>query len=151
MNTELMFSSNDNTWETPISFFNRINDEFYFDLDVCASDENAKCSKYFTEEDDALSKDWKGVCWMNPPYGRQISKWIEKAYQESKKGATVVCLIPARTDTSYWHKFIFPYAKEIMFIKGRLKFGKSNNSAPFPSALVVFKNSKGQIIRTYNG
>lgn len=151
MNTELMFSSNDNTWETPISFFNRINDEFYFDLDVCASDENAKCSKYFTEEDDALSKDWKGVCWMNPPYGRQISKWIEKAYQESKKGATVVCLIPARTDTSYWHKFIFPYAKEIRFIKGRLKFGKSNNSAPFPSALVVFKNSKGQIIRTYNG
>ena len=125
--------------------------EFYFDLDVCASDENAKCSKYFTEEDDALSKDWKGVCWMNPPYGRQISKWIEKAYQESKKGATVVCLIPARTDTSYWHKFIFPYAKEIRFIKGRLKFGKSNNSAPFPSALVVFKNSKGQIIRTYNG
>ena len=77
---------------------------------------------------------------MNPPYGREIKKWIEKAYKESTKGAIVVCLIPARTDTKYWHEYIFPYASEIRFIKGRLKFGNSANSAPFPSALVIFKN-----------
>jgi site-specific DNA-methyltransferase (adenine-specific) len=85
---------------------------------------------------------------MNPPYGREIGKWIEKAYVESLGGATVVCLIPARTDTKYWHEFIFPHANEIRFIKGRLKFGNSKNSAPFPSALVVFKNEGSQKVTT---
>ena len=135
-----MFSSKDQTWETPIEFFNKVNEEFKFDIDVCAVDETAKCSNYYTPEVDGLKQKWKGVCWMNPPYGRQIGKWIEKAYNESVKGATVVCLIPARTDTKYWHEFIFPYASEIRFIKGRLKFGNSDNSAPFPSALVIFSN-----------
>ena len=144
MNNKLMFSSKDQTWETPIEFFNKINKEFSFDLDVCAVPETAKCEKYFTPEIDGLSQDWKGNCWMNPPYGRQIGKWIEKAYTESLKGATVVCLIPARTDTRYWHEFIFPYAYEIRFIKGRLKFGNSDNSAPFPSALVIFKSLKNR-------
>ncbi len=140
MNNNLMFSSKVQTWETPIEFFNKVNEEFKFDIDVCAVDETAKCSNYYTPEVDGLKQEWKGVCWMNPPYGRQIGKWIEKAYNESVKGATVVCLIPARTDTKYWHEFIFPYASEIRFIKGRLKFGNSDNSAPFPSALVIFSN-----------
>lgn len=139
MNTELMFSSKEQAWETPIDFFKKIDNEFKFDIDVCAIPETAKCKKYFTPEVDGLKQTWKGTCWMNPPYGREIGKWIEKAYIESTKGANVVCLIPARTDTKYWHDFIFPYASEIRFIKGRLKFGNSKNSAPFPSALIVFK------------
>lgn len=138
MNNDLMFSSKKQDWETPIDFFNNINQEFNFELDVCAFPENAKCDKYFTPEIDGLKQKWNGTCWMNPPYGREIVKWIKKAYSESVKGATVVCLIPARTDTKYWHEIIFPYAKEIRFIKGRLKFGKSKNAAPFPSALVIF-------------
>lgn len=140
MNNELMFSSKDHTWETPIEFFEKVDKEFNFNIDVCAVSETAKCKKYYTPEVDGLTQEWKGTCWMNPPYGREIVKWIEKAYKESIKGATVVCLIPARTDTKYWHDYIFPYAAEIRFIKGRLKFGKSKNTAPFPSALIVFKN-----------
>ena len=140
MNSNLMFSSKDQTWETPIDFFNKVNEEFNFDIDVCATEATAKCDMYYTPEIDGLKQEWRGTCWMNPPYGREIKKWIEKAYKESTKGAIVVCLIPARTDTKYWHEYIFPYASEIRFIKGRLKFGNSANSAPFPSALVIFKN-----------
>ena len=151
MNTEVMFSSNVQTWETPIDLFNKLNDEFNFTLDVCADEDNHKCNKYFTKEIDGLKQEWNGTCWMNPPYGREIPKWIEKAYKESLHGATVVCLIPARTDTRYWHDYIFPYAKEIRFIKGRLKFGFSENSAPFPSAIIVFKKDGKQIITTYGG
>lgn len=146
MNNNLMFSSKDQTWETPIEFFNKVNEEFKFDIDVCAVDETAKCSNYYTPEIDGLKQDWNGTCWMNPPYGREIGRWIEKAYIESTKGATVVCLIPARTDTKYWHDYIFKYAEEIRFIKGRLKFGNNANSAPFPSALVVFKNNKNNLL-----
>lgn len=120
--------------------FDELNDEFNFTLDPCATDENAKCSKYFTIEDDGLSKDWSNdVVFMNPPYGREIKKWIKKAYEESLNGATVVCLIPARTDTTYWHDFIFGKANDIRFLRGRLKFGNSKNSAPFPSAIVVYQ------------
>ncbi|MDU0422519.1 DNA N-6-adenine-methyltransferase [Staphylococcus haemolyticus] len=134
------FSSKSNEWTTPQYLFDELNDEFNFTLDPCATDENAKCSKYFTIEDDGLSKDWSNdVVFMNPPYGREIKKWIKKAYEESLNGATVVCLIPARTDTTYWHDFIFDKADDIKFLKGRLKFGNSKNSAPFPSAIVVYK------------
>lgn len=151
MNKELMFSSKDQTWETPWSFFRKIDDEFGFDLDVCATSETAKCDNYFDKEVDGLKQDWEGVCWMNPPYGRELKKWIEKAYKESLKGTVVVCLIPSRTDTTYWHDFIFPYASEIRFIKGRLKFGNSKNSAPFPSALIVFdRNNHNQKIISIN-
>ena len=133
------FSSKSNEWTTPQYLFDDLNDEFKFTLDPCATDENAKCSKYFTIEDDGLSKDWSNdVVFMNPPYGREIKKWIMKAYEESLNGATVVCLIPARTDTTYWHDFIFGKANDIRFLKGRLKFGNSKNSAPFPSAIVVY-------------
>lgn len=134
------FSSKSNEWTTPQHLFDELNQEFNFTLDPCATEENAKCSKYFTIEDDGLSKDWSNdVVFMNPPYGREIKKWIKKAYEESLNGATVVCLIPARTDTMYWHDFIFDKADDIRFLKGRLKFGNGKNSAPFPSAIVVYK------------
>lgn len=137
---EVHYSSKSNEWATPQNLFDELNDEFYFTLDPCATDENAKCSKYFTIEDDGLSKDWSNdVVFMNPPYGREIKKWIKKAYEESLNGAMVVCLIPARTDTTYWHDFIFNKADDIRFLRGRLKFGNSKNSAPFPSAIVVYQ------------
>ena len=131
-----LFTSNADQWETPQCFFNKLNEEFNFEIDVCADDTNAKCDKYFTEEVDGLNQEWTGTCWMNPPYGRQIGKWIKKAYESSLEGATVVCLIPARTDTKWWHEYCMK--GEIRLVKGRLKFGGSKNSAPFPSAVVVF-------------
>ena len=130
MNIDLMFSSKDQTWETPQDFFDKVNKEFNFNLDVCAVPETAKCSKFFTPENNALIQKWDGVCWMNPPYGREIIKWIAKAYNESLNNNTIVCLIPARTDTKYWHNYCMK-AKEIRLIKGRLKFGNASNSAPF--------------------
>ncbi|EJD91174.1 DNA N-6-adenine-methyltransferase [Staphylococcus epidermidis] len=136
---EVHYSSKSNEWATPQKLFDELDKEFNFTLDPCATDENAKCNKHFTIEDDGLSKDWsKDVVFMNPPYGREIKKWIKKAYEESLNGATVVCLIPARTDTTYWHDFIFDKADDIRFLRGRLKFGNSKNSAPFPSAIVVY-------------
>ena len=134
------FSSKSNEWTTPQHLFDELNQEFNFTLDPCATEENAKCSKHFTIEDDGLSKDWSNdVVFMNPPYGREIKKWIKKAYEESLNGATVVCLIPARTDTTYWHDFIFEKADDIRFLKGRLKFGNGKNSAPFPSAIIIYE------------
>ena len=134
------FSSKSNEWYTPQYLFDELNEKYQFTLDPCASHENAKCDKYFTIEDDGLTKDWsKDTVFMNPPYGRNIKHWIKKAYEESVKGATVVCLIPARTDTTYWHDYIFNNAYNIKFLKGRIKFGGAVNSAPFPSAIVVFK------------
>ncbi|GIN38409.1 phage N-6-adenine-methyltransferase [Heyndrickxia oleronia] len=137
-NQEAMTSSKKQDWETPQDFFNKVNKEFNFTLDVCAVPETAKCKRYFTPEIDGLKQDWsKDICWMNPPYGREQIKWIKKAYQESLKGATVVCLIPARPDTIVWHEYIFPNA-EVRFIKGRLKFVGAETGALFPSALVIF-------------
>lgn len=140
-----MFSSNRQDWETPQEFFNKLNKEFNFNLDPCADSKNYKCDKYFTEKIDGLKQDWGGyTVFVNPPYGREIGKWIEKAYIESKKGATVVMLIPARTDTKYWHDYVMQ-ANEIRFIKGRLRFVGSKNAAPFPSAIVIFKNVKEKL------
>ncbi|MCG1347457.1 phage N-6-adenine-methyltransferase [Staphylococcus epidermidis] len=134
------FSSKSNEWTTPQHLFDELNREYHFTLDPCATHENAKCEKYFTEKENGLLQDWSDdVVFMNPPYGREIKHWIKKAYEESLNGATVVCLIPARTDTTYWHDFIFDKAFDIRFLKGRLKFGDSKNSAPFPSAIVVYK------------
>lgn len=138
MNTELHFSSKTDDWATPQDFFDNLNKTFNFTLDPCASHENHKCAKYYTKADDGLSKSWEGeTVFMNPPYGREIGKWIKKAYDESAH-ATVVCLIPARTDTTYWHDYCMK--GEITFIRGRLKFGNSKQSAPFPSAVVVFRS-----------
>jgi len=144
-----MFSSNDMTWETPQWLFDKLDKEFHFTLDVCASANNTKCNKYWNVEQDALKHNWaanKEVYWMNPPYGREVGVWIEKAYNESLKGATVVCLIPSRTDTKYWHDYCMK-ASEIRFIKGRLKFGDSKNSAPFPSAIVIFNGKQNSNIK----
>ena len=136
-----MMTSDLPNWGTPQGLFDRLNLIWNFELDVCASDSNAKCAAYFTEEQDGLAQDWAGAtCWMNPPYGRTIGKWMKKAYEESLKGATVVCLVPARTDTAWWHDYAMN--GEIEFLRGRIKFvhpeGGLSQSAPFPSAIVVF-------------
>ena len=141
----LMFSSKSNEWATPQDFYNKLNAEFGFTLDPCATPTTAKCSSYYTKDDDGLSKDWSGhTVFMNPPYGRKQKDWIEKAFQEGEKSnTTVVALVPARTDTKAWHNYCMK-ASEIRFVKGRLKFGQGaskTNSAPFPSAVVVFSGS----------
>lgn len=118
--------------------FDELNEEFAFETDVCAIPENAKCARYFTPDDDGLVQEWEGVCWCNPPYGREIGKWVQKAAESAENGATVVMLLPARTDTRWFHRYIYGM-REIRFIAGRLKFGGSKNSAPFPSMVVVFR------------
>lgn len=135
-----MFSSKTDLWSTPNDFFDKLNDEFHFTLDPCSTRENAKCYKHFTKEENGLLQDWGNeVVFCNPPYGRQIKDWVKKAYEESQKDNTkVVMLIPARTDTIYFHEYIYHKA-EIRFIKGRLKFGNAKNSAPFPSMVVIFE------------
>lgn len=134
-----LLSSTSNEWETPQAFFDRLNIEFHFTLDAAASPENAKCGNYYTERENALRQTWHDVVWCNPPYGRAIGRFVEKGYKEAQLGAAiVVMLIPSRTDTRYWHNYVMK-AKEIRFVKGRLKFGDSTNSAPFPSAVVVFE------------
>lgn len=140
---EALFSSKKMDWRTPTKFFDELNEIHNFTLDAAASDDNAKCKNYFTETTDALSQSWEGhTVFCNPPYGRQIGKWVKKAYEESLNTNTkIVMLIPARTDTSYYHDYIFPHAK-VEFLRGRLKFeddlGIGKDPAPFPSALVIF-------------
>jgi len=132
------FMSTTDQWATPQYFFDKYNFIYNFTLDVCADHTNNKCSEYFTKEMDGLKQSWKGhTCWMNPPYGREIGKWVKKAYEESLEGTTVVCLLPSRTDTKWFHDYCVKGSIE--FIKGRLKFGNSKNSAPFPSMVVIFK------------
>lgn len=137
---EGMYSSNTDVWSTPQQFFDELNKEFCFNTDVCALPENAKCEHYFTPEIDGLKQEWKGMCFMNPPYGREIIHWMKKAYESSLDGATVVCLAPARTDTRWFHDYALK--GEIRFIKGRLKFGDSKHPAPFPSMVVIFKKKE---------
>lgn len=147
MAMDVHYSSKSNEWNTPQDLFNTLDDIFGFSLDPCSTRESAKCLKYFTEKDNGLTKSWEGeTVFMNPPYGREIGKWMKKAYDESRKeGTVVVCLIPSRTDTKYWHDYAMK-AESIYFVKGRLKFGRSPQEshtskgapAPFPSAIVVF-------------
>lgn len=137
-NIGVHFSSKSDLWETPLEFFKVLDAEFAFTTDVCALPENAKCTHYYTPEVDGLAQDWGGVCWMNPPYGREIGRWVRKAHESAPAGATVVCLLPARTDTGWWHHHVMQ-AHEFRLVRGRLKFGGSKNSAPFPSAVVVFR------------
>lgn len=136
---EALLSTGKNDWETPIEFFNELNKEFNFTLDVCANETNHKCKRYYTEKEDGLSKSWEGeTVYCNPPYSaKEQNKWVEKCYEESKH-AEVVMLLPARTDTERFHKYILPYA-EIRFLKGRLKFVGAKDPAPFPSMLVIFR------------
>ena len=138
-----MRSSNTPEWATPRDLFDELDAEFNFDLDVASTDENALCERHYTAADDGLSQPWSGSVWCNPPYGREIGKWMEKA-AESNRGGVTVCLVPARTDTRWWHEWIVGKATEIRFIRGRLKFGGSESGAPFPSAIVIFdKRPKG--------
>lgn len=134
-----MMTSNTDLWATPQSFFNELNQEFGFTLDPCATPDNAKCARYFTKEDNGLEQSWENeIVFMNPPYGREIKKWMQKAVKSwLVENATVVCLVPARTDTHWWHDYAM--FGEIRFIKGRLKFGNSTNSAPFPSAVIIYR------------
>lgn len=142
MNRGLMFSSKTDLWSTPQDFFDNLDKEFGFTLDACALPENAKCEYYYTPEDDGLKQAWKGVVWCNPPYGRQIGDWVRKAVQSALEGATVVMLLPARTDTKWFHELVYRRA-EIRFIPGRLKFGGAEHSAPFPSMVCVFGSVGG--------
>lgn len=171
-----MFSSNSDEWTTPIDFFKELDNEFHFTLDPCATHENHLCDTYFTIEEDGLKQDWSGHrVFMNPPYSKPENPckpnckkkkcqergyhldtykagqedWIRKAYEESKKGALVVALIPARTDTNAFHSYIWDKNKhhpregvEIRFIEGRLKFGGCDDPAPFPSMVVIFRTNK---------
>jgi len=141
-----MVSSKTNEWETPQDFWDKLDEEFHFDLDVASTDDNYKCYNHYIEEDDGLIQPWhftsKSACWMNPPYGGHTGYWIKKAYEESLQGATVVCLIVSSTDRSYWHEYIFPFASQIRFIRGRLKFGEAKSTAPFASAIVIFSPKK---------
>ncbi|WP_139108749.1 DNA N-6-adenine-methyltransferase [Brevibacillus laterosporus] len=138
MNTDAMFSSATDLWPTPQAFYEELDREFRFTLDPCSTHENAKCTLHYTQEDDGLVQGWAPhTVFMNPPYGREIKAWMQKAYEESRKGATVVCLVPARTDTVWFHDYVYGKG-EIRFVKGRLKFGDAKNSAPFPSMVVVY-------------
>ena len=143
MLNEGLFTSDRNYWETPQDFFNELHEKYNFTLDAAASDENTKLPNYYTVEDDALKQKWEGRVFVNPPYGREIKRWVKKAYEESLEpyNECVVMLIPARTDTIYWHEYIFGKAKDVDFLKGRLKFeinGKAKDAAPFPSALITY-------------
>jgi phage N-6-adenine-methyltransferase len=141
MLTNGLRTSTTDLWITPKDLYDRLNKYYNFTLDVCATSENTKCEKYFTKEIDGLSQRWIGTCWMNPPYGRTINRWVEKAYKSSLwDGSTVVCLLPSRTDTRWFHNFCL--LGEIRFIKGRLKFSGAKENAPFPSMLVVFSQNK---------
>lgn len=141
MNTGLMFSSKTDLWETPKYLFDELNREFNFTIDVAANEDNHKCVTWLGHWNDGsftngLQHDWAGTVWCNPPYGRGVGEWVKKAYESD---ATVVMLLPARTDTKWFHDYIY-HKSEIRFIKGRLKFGGCKNSAPFPSMVVIFRN-----------
>lgn len=138
MNRALL-SSNTNEWSTPRAFFAALDAEFHFNLDPCSTRENRKCAKFFTIEDDGLQQDWGGYrVFCNPPYGREIADWVRKCSEEAKKpGTLVVMLVPARTDTAYFHDYIYNHAREIRFVRGRLHFNEAG-PAPFPSMVVVF-------------
>lgn len=120
MNAKALFSSETDEWSTPQEFFEKYDAVYHFEVDVCATAENAKCRQYFDKSVDGLAQEWRGVCWMNPPYGREIAKWVQKA---AESHALVCCLLPARTDTAWWHDFVLGRAQSVEFVRGRLKFG----------------------------
>lgn len=138
MLNESLYESKDTSWATPQWLFDVLSEEFKFDLDPCADVDTAKCTRFFASG--ALEKDWKGSVFMNPPYGRAIGAWVSKARSEVAKGNALlaVCLVPARTDTRWWHDN-YIYAAEIRLLNKRLTFAGATNKAPFPVALIVFK------------
>lgn len=137
---DVMFSSKSCEWETPQDLFDKLNAEFHFSLDVCATPENAKCARFYTSVQDGLKQPWKGTIWCNPPYGRHIGLWVHKGLHASVNGNLVVMLLPARTDTRWFHEYIYRRNNvEIRFLRGRLHFNREKNAAPFPSMIVVFR------------
>ena len=147
MKTDVLLSSKKMDWATPQDFFDKLDAEFHFTLDPCADDQNHKCEKYFTEEQDGLSQDWSGErVFCNPPYGRDVPKWVKKCFDEVYSGNCIcaVMLLHARTDTRWFHDYIYQRA-EVRFVKGRLKFGGQTTNAPFPSMVVVFRGKGMQL------
>ena len=143
MKKEVLFSSASCEWATPQGFFDGLNKEFNFTLAPCADDSNHKCDKYFTKEQDGLSQDWSGEnVFCNPPYGRDVGKWVRKCFEEVYQGKcrVAVMLLHARTDTKWFHDYIYHRA-EVRFVRGRLKFGDGKQSAPFPSMVVIFRGA----------
>lgn len=140
MNTAVMFSSKTDEWATPQDLFDALNAEFHFNLDPASTDENRKCENHYTKSENGLKKSWGGFkVFCNPPYGRAIGEWVKKAYTEAQKpGTEVVMLLPARTDTRWFHDYILGKA-EVRFVKGRLKFGEAKRNAPFPSMIVIYR------------
>lgn len=141
MNRNVLFSSATDEWATPQGFFDELNSVFHFDLDAAATAQNHKCETFYTREQDGLRQPWVGNVWCNPPYGRTIGSWVQKASEENAKNNNlIVMLLPARTDTKWFHNYCYRKPNvEIEFIKSRLKFGESKNNAPFSSMLVIFK------------
>jgi phage N-6-adenine-methyltransferase len=136
--TGYMPPSKTDDWATPQEFYDRLNADYKFTLDVAASAENAKAPKFYTAQDDGLSQPWFGRVWCNPPYGKGIADWVKKAWESHhQNAAVVVMLLPARTDTKWFHDYALKGRVE--FLKGRLKFGNSKTAAPFPSMLVIFE------------
>jgi phage N-6-adenine-methyltransferase len=147
VNSALVFSKASDEWSTPPDLFDALDAEFAFGLDAAATKENSKCAAFFTREDDALAREWYAgwVVWLNPPYS-QCQEFISKAAREALNGVTTVALVPSRTDTRWWHCYVWDREQhrphpgvEVRFLKGRLKFGNSQNSAPFPSVVIVFR------------
>ena len=154
MSAAVHFSSAKSDWETPDDLFAALHAEFGFDLDVCAHEGNHKLPQYLSPADDSLAQEWRGACWMNPPYGRQIAKWVRAARLRSISGqCTVVALLPARTDTAWWHDWIWDEERneprpgvEVRLLRGRLRFKGAQHSAPFPSAVIVFGQPKQGVL-----
>ena len=133
-----LFTSVRPDWETPAELFALYNAEYHFTLDVCATPENAKCERFFTLDDDGLAQSWAGeMCWCNPPYGREVGAWVKKAAEESAHAKLIVLLLPARTDTAWWHDYVAPFAS-VDFLRGRVCFVGGDSSAPFPSAVAIY-------------
>lgn len=142
-----LFSSKEMAWTTPRELFDWLNLRFGFTLDPCCLPETALCPKYYTPQENGLAQPWRGErVFMNPPYGRNIGQWIAKAESEAHRGALVVALVPARTDTAWWQNHVIGKAS-ICYLSGRLKFGNSKQSAPFPSAILVYwgGDTKGKL------
>lgn len=136
MNSGVMFSSKSDDWATPQDFFDRIDCYMHFTLDVCANKDNAKCVRFYSLDQDGLSMPWNGMVWCNPPYGRKVVQWVKKACFSDDP---VVMLLPARTDTIWFHEYVLPFAKSVVFVRGRLKFGGSKQPAPFPCMVVFYR------------
>lgn len=134
----VLYSSRSEEWGTPQAFFDALNAEFGFTLDAAASKENAKCKRYYTKEDNGLWLRWEPRTWLNPPYGKSIGEWMEKAAREGGFG-TIVCLVPARTDTEWFHRSVWGKAAELRFVRGRLRFEGGDNSATFPSVVIIYR------------